>query len=73
MSLPKGSTVTLYAREPELKEPDPEPFMYMLDKWMDIEAALESGAGAVTAAFPEVQGDTYSEWIVYLGKLTEHQ
>ena len=72
MSLPKGTTVTLYAREPELKEPDPEPLMYMLDKWEKYEEALESGADVVAIAFPEVLGDTYSELIINLGKLAEH-
>jgi len=72
MSLPKGTTVTLYAREPELKEPDPEPFMYMLDKWEKFDEALANEADAVAIAFPEVLGDTYSEFIINLGKLAEH-
>ena len=72
MSLPKGITVTLDAREPDLKDPKPEPFMYMLGKWERYEEALASEADAIAVAFPEVIGDTYSELIINLGKLAEH-
>ena len=73
MSLPKGTTVTLYAQEPELKEPDPEPFMYMLDKWEKFDEALGSEVDVVAIAFPEVLGDAYSELIINLGKLAQRR
>ena len=46
--------------------------MYMLGKWGKYEEALASEADAIVVAFPEVLGDTYSELIINLGKLAEH-
>ena len=39
-----GTTVVLYAREVAPTEPDPEPVLYLPDKWDELEKALESDA-----------------------------
>ena len=39
-----GTTVALYAREVAPTEPDPEPSLYLIDKWGGLEKALESDA-----------------------------
>ncbi len=66
-----GTTVALYAREVAPTEPDPEPVLYLGDKWDGLEKALESEAEVVAVAFPEVLGDHYTELIVNLGKIAE--
>lgn len=63
--------VSLYAREIQRREPDPEPFVYRLDKWSSLEGALASEADAIAVAFPEVLGDTYTEMLVNLGKVAQ--
>ena len=72
MSLPPGTKVVPYLREPSRKDPDPEPFLYLLDKWEKYEEAMSSEADVIVVAFPEVLGDTYSELVINLGKLAEH-
>ncbi len=64
-------TVALYAREVAPTEPDPEPSLYLIDKWDGLERALESDAEVVAVAFPEVLGDHFTELIVNLGKIAE--
>ena len=64
-------TVALYAREVAPTEPDPEPSLYLIDKWDGLEKALESDAEVVAVAFPEVLGDHFTELIVNLGKIAE--
>ena len=66
-----GLQVTLYAREVFPSEPDPEPVLYLNDKWDGLEKALESDAEIVAVAFPEVLGDHFTELIVNLGKIAE--
>ncbi len=66
-----GTTVALYAREVAPTEPDPEPSLYLPDKWDGLEKALESDADVVAIAFPEVLGDHFTELIVNLGKIAE--
>ena len=66
-----GTRVALYTREVAPTEPDPEPALYLLDKWDGLEKAIESDAGAVPAAFPEVLGDHFTELVVNLGKIAE--
>ncbi len=64
-------TVALYAREVAPTEPDPEPSIYLPDKWDGLERALESDAEVVAVAFPEVLGDHFTELVVNLGKIAE--
>ena len=64
-------TVALYAREVAPTEPDPEPSLYLIDKWDGLEKALRSEAEVVAVAFPEVLGDHFTELIVNLGKIAE--
>ncbi len=66
-----GMTVVLYAREVASSEPDPEPVLYLNDKWEGLEEALESDAEVVAVAFPEVLGDHFTELVVNLGKIAE--
>ncbi len=66
-----GTTVVLYAREVASTEPDPEPSLYLPDKWDGLEKALESDADVVAVAFPEVLGDYFTELVVNLGKIAE--
>lgn len=58
-----------YMREVPEPEADPEPMLYMLDKWGKLEEALKDDAEILAVAFPEVLGDTYTELIINLGKL----
>ena len=64
-------TVALYAREVAPTEPDPEPSLYLIDKWDGLERALGSDAEVVAVAFPEVLGDHFTELVVNLGKIAE--
>ena len=64
-------TVALYAREVAPTEPDPEPSLYLIDNWDELEKALESDVQVVAVAFPEVLGDHFTELIVNLGKIAE--
>ncbi len=64
-------TVALYAREVAPTEPDPEPSLYLIDKWDGLEKALESDAKVVAVAFPEVLGDHFTELVINLGKIAE--
>ena len=64
-------TVALYAREVAPTEPDPEPSLYLIDKWDELEKALESDVEVVAVAFPEVLGDHFTELVVNLGKIAE--
>ena len=64
-------TVALYAREVASTEPDPEPSLYLIDKWDELEKALGSDAKVVAVAFPEVLGDHFTELVVNLGKIAE--
>ena len=66
-----ATTVALYAREVAPTEPDPEPVLYLPDKWEGLEEALESDADVVVVAFPEVLGDHFTELIINLGKIAE--
>ena len=63
--------VALYAREVVPTEPDPEPSLYLQDKWDELEKALESNVEVVAVAFPEVLGDHFTELVVNLGKIAE--
>ena len=64
-------TVALYAREVAPTEPDPEPSLYLIDKWDGLEKALGSDAKVMAVAFPEVLGDHFTELVVNLGKIAE--
>ena len=64
-------TVALYAREVAPTEPDPEPSLYLIDKWDGLEKALESDLEVVAVAFSEVIGDHFTEPVVNLGKIAE--
>ena len=64
-----GLRVALYAREVVPAEPDPEPSLYLQDKWDELEKALESAAEVVAVVFPEVLGDHFTELVVNLGKI----
>ena len=66
-----ATRVTLYAREVASTEPDPEPSLYLIDKWDGLEKALESDVEVVAVAFPEVLGDHFTELVVNLGKIAE--
>ena len=66
-----GTTIVLYARDVAPTEPDPEPSLYLPDKWEGLEEALESEAEVVAVAFPEVLGDHSTELVVTLGKIAE--
>ena len=66
-----ATTVALYAREVAPTEPDPEPSLYLIDKWDEIEKALGSDANVVAVAFPEVLGDHFTELVINLGKIAE--
>ena len=46
-----------------------EPTLYLLDKWGQLDEALQTEADVLAVAFPEVLGDHYSELIINLGKL----
>jgi len=46
----EGLRVALYAREIQRREPDPEPFMYRIEKWEKLERVLSSEADAVAIA-----------------------
>ena len=70
MTEEKKRTV-LYAREVRLPESDPEPFIYLYDKWENLEKVLETDADIVAVAFPEVLGDTYTEMVINLGRIAE--
>lgn len=61
--------VILYARDVPPPESDPSPVIYFMDKWDDLDEALEADADVIAVAFPEVLGDTYTEVVVNLGKL----
>ena len=65
----EGLRVALYAREAQRREPDPEPFVYRVEKWERLAKALSSEADAIAVAFPEVLGDTYTEMLVNLGHI----
>ena len=54
----------LYAREVPEPEPDPERFIYLLDKWDGLEKALGADADVLVVSFPEVLGDTYTELVI---------
>ena len=66
-----GTTVGLYAREVAPTEPDPEPSLYLPDKWDGLEKALASDVEIVAVAFPEVLGDHFTELVINLGKIAE--
>ena len=66
---PEKKKAVLYARE--VPEPDPERFIYLLDKWDGLEKALGADADALVVAFPEVLGDTYTELVITLGRIAE--
>ncbi len=66
-----ATRVALYAREVAPTEPDPEPSLYLPDKWGGLEKALESEAEVVAVAFPEVLADHFTELVVNLGKIAE--
>jgi len=51
------------------REPDPERFIYLLDKWNGLENALRADADVLVVAFPEVLGDTYTELVINLGRI----
>ncbi len=57
----------LYAREVPEPEPDPERFIYLLDKWDGL--SLGADADVLVVAFPEVLGDTYTELVINLGRI----
>ena len=48
--------VVLVTREGS-REPDPEPSLYLPDKWANLDQPLEADADVVAIAFPEVLGD----------------
>ncbi len=60
----------LYAREVPEPEPDPERFIYLLDKWGGLEKALGADADVLVVAFPEVLG-AYTEMVINLGRIAE--
>lgn len=66
-----GTTVLLYAREVTPTESDPEPSLYLTDKWDGLEKALESDAEVVAIPFPEALGDHYTELIISMEKIAE--
>ncbi len=61
MTNPEKKKAVLYAREVPEPEPDPERFIYILDKWDGLEKALGADADVLFVSFPEVLGDTYTE------------
>ena len=63
--------VALYASEVAPTEPDPEPSLYLIDKWDRLEKALESDTEVVAVAFHEVLGDHFTELVVNLGRIAE--
>ncbi len=71
MTNPEKKKAVLYAREVPEPEPDPERFVYLLDKWDGLEKALGADADVLVVAFPEVLGDTYTELVINLGRIAE--
>ncbi len=71
MTKPEKKKAVLYAREVPEPGPDPERFIYLLDKWDGLEKALGADADVLVVAFPEVLGDTYTELVINLGRIAE--
>ena len=71
MANPEKKKAVLYAREVPEPEPDPERFIYILDKWDGLEKALGADADVLVVSFPEVLGDTYTELVINLGRIAE--
>ena len=71
MTNPEKKKAVLYAREVPEPEPDPERFIYLLDKWDGLEKALGADADVLVVSFPEVLGDTYTELVINLGRIAE--
>ena len=69
MTNPEKKKAVLYAREVPEPAPDPERFVYLLDKWDGLEKALGADADVLVVAFPEVLGDTYTELVINLGRI----
>ncbi len=69
MTNPEKKKAALYAREVPEPEPDPERFVYLLDKWDGLEKALGADADVLLVSFPEVLGDTYTELVINLGRI----
>ncbi len=67
----KKERAVIYTREVTMPEGDPEPLLYILDKWVGFDEALGKDAGTLIVAFPEVLGDTLFEMVINLGKLAE--
>ncbi len=69
MANPEKKKAVIYAREVPEPEPDPERFIYILDKWDELEKALGADADVLFVSFPEVLGDTYTELVINLGRI----
>ena len=69
MANPEKKKAVVYARQVPEPEPDPERFIYLLDKWDGLEKALGADADVLVVAFPEVLGDTYTELVINLGRI----
>ena len=54
MTNPEKKKAVLYAREVPEPAPDPERFIYLLDKWDGLEKALGADADVLVVSFPEV-------------------
>ena len=71
MAHDKKPKAVLYARALPPREPDPERYLYLTEKWEGWDKALVAEADFVLVAFPDVLGDTYTELLINLGKLAE--
>ena len=71
MTNPEKKKAVLYVREVPEPEPDPERFIYILDKWDGLEKALGTDADVLLVSFPEVLGDNYTELVINLGRIAE--
>ncbi len=69
MTNPEKKKAVLYAREVPEPGPDPERFIYLLDKSDGLEKALGADADVLVVSFPEVLGDNYTELVINLGRI----
>src|SRR5262245_21464270 len=65
----EADRLVIFARE--VPPPVKGRLLYMVAKWEDLDAAIESNADVVGVAFPEVLGDDYYELVVNLGKIAD--